>query len=147
MEKVVLTEERNKGLLSAHRKLAQNLQAEHSSQTEDQKLFCADDEYPGTEDPFIPCKKSPPPQQFPSQELNLFAPTEVRAIPVDCNSPSSKLPFIYQKWAQPWMLYNTELRRAYPNPVCSRVSSHRLWWCRKVHGNSLIQQMLKSRLA
>lgn len=147
MEKVVLTEERNKGLLSAHRKLAQNLQAEHSSQTEDQKLFCADDEYPGTEDPFIPCKKSPPLQQFPSQELNLFAPTEVRAIPVDCNSPSSKLPFIYQKWAQPWMLYNTELRRAYPNPVCSRVSSHRLWWCRKVHGNSLIQQMLKSRLA
>lgn len=147
MEKVVLTEERNKGLLSAHRKLAQNLQAEHSSQTEDQKLFCADDEYPGTEDPFIPCKKSPPPQQFPSQELNLFAPTEVRAIPVDCNSPSSKLPFIYQKWAQPWMLYNTELRRAYPNPVCSRVSSHRLWWCRKVHGDSLIQQMLKSRLA
>lgn len=147
MEKVVLTEERNKGLLSAHRKLAQNLQAEHSSQTEDQKLFCADDEYPGTEDPFIPCKKSPPLQQFPSQELNLFAPTEVRAIPVDCNSPSSKLPFIYQKWAQPWMLYNTELRRAYPNPVCSHVSSHRLWWCRKVHGNSLIQQMLKSRLA
>jgi len=147
MEKVVLTEERNKGLLSAHRKLAQNLQAEHSSQTEDQKLFCADDEYPGTEDPFIPCKKSPPLQQFPSQELNLFAPTEVRAIPVDCNSPSSKLPFIYQKWAQPWMLYNTELRRAYPNPVCSRVSSHRLWWCRKVHGDSLIQQMLKSRLA
>lgn len=88
--------------------------------------FVLDDEYPGTEDPFIPCKKSPPLQQFPSQELNLFAPTEVRAIPVDCNSPSSKLPFIYQKWAQPWMLYNTELRRAYPNPVCSRVSSHRL---------------------
>lgn len=41
MEKVVLAEERNKGLLSAHRNHAQNLQAKHSSQTEYQKLFCA----------------------------------------------------------------------------------------------------------
>lgn len=83
--------------------------------------FVLDGEYPGTEYPFIPCKKSSSLWQFPSQELSLFAPTKIRAIPVDSGISS-----IYQKWSQPWLLCNTELRREYSNPVCTRVSSRRI---------------------